>query len=72
MDGRRQYPSFLEYAVKHGLVEEGSDVSTTLILMTRYFIYVYGTCVGLEARQGVNGSMYAGDEQVHRHGTCQS
>ncbi|KAI0960156.1 hypothetical protein AcW1_004754 [Taiwanofungus camphoratus] len=25
MDGRRQYPSFLEYAVKHGLVEEGSD-----------------------------------------------
>ncbi|KAF9809828.1 hypothetical protein IEO21_07228 [Rhodonia placenta] len=25
MDGRHQYPSFLEYAVKHGLVEEGSE-----------------------------------------------
>ncbi|KDQ64208.1 hypothetical protein JAAARDRAFT_166238 [Jaapia argillacea MUCL 33604] len=25
MDGRNQYPSFLDYAVKHGLIEVGSD-----------------------------------------------
>jgi carboxypeptidase D len=28
MDGRRQYPSFLEYALKHGLVKEGTPVGT--------------------------------------------
>lgn len=27
MDSKRQYPAYLEYAVKHGIVEEGSDVS---------------------------------------------
>jgi hypothetical protein len=26
MDARRQYPSFLDYAVKHGLLEENSEV----------------------------------------------
>lgn len=28
IDIRHQYPSFLDYAVKHGLIEEGSDVSS--------------------------------------------
>jgi carboxypeptidase D len=27
IDGRRQYPSFLDYAVKHAILEENSDVS---------------------------------------------
>ena len=26
IDGRNQYPSFLQYAVKHGLIEDKSDV----------------------------------------------
>lgn len=26
IDARRQYPSYLEYGLKHGLVETGSDV----------------------------------------------
>ena len=30
IDARRQYPSYLEYGVKHGLVEAGSDVRETL------------------------------------------
>lgn len=30
IDGRRQYPAYLDYAVKHGLIEENSDVSDTL------------------------------------------
>lgn len=33
MDGRHQYPSFLEYAVKHGLVEEGSEVGIAFTLL---------------------------------------
>jgi carboxypeptidase D len=28
IDGRHQYPGFLQYAVKHGLVEEHSEVCT--------------------------------------------
>lgn len=28
MDARRQYPAYLDYAVKHGLVDENSDVSS--------------------------------------------
>ena len=27
MDSKRQYPAYLEYAVKHGIVEKGSAVS---------------------------------------------
>ena len=30
MDARRQYPAYLEYAVKHGIIELGSDVRTAL------------------------------------------
>ena len=26
MDARRQYPAYLDYAVKHGIVNEGTDV----------------------------------------------
>lgn len=26
IDARRQYPAYLEYGLKHGLVETGSDV----------------------------------------------
>ena len=26
MDARRQYPAYLDYAVKHGIVDEGTDV----------------------------------------------
>ena len=26
IDARRQYPAYLEYGLKHGLVESGSDV----------------------------------------------
>jgi carboxypeptidase D len=32
MDGRRQYPSFLEYALKHDLVKEGTEVITRSLL----------------------------------------
>lgn len=32
IDVRHQYPSFLDYAVKHGLLEEGSDVGTFMML----------------------------------------
>jgi len=31
MDARRQYPAYLEYGLKHGLVEAGSDVWKTLV-----------------------------------------
>lgn len=27
IDGRSQYSAYLDYAVKHGLIEEGTDVS---------------------------------------------
>jgi hypothetical protein len=30
IDGRNQYPSYLEYATKHGLVEVNSDVCLPL------------------------------------------
>lgn len=30
IDARRQYPAYLEYGLKHGLVETGSDVRETL------------------------------------------
>ena len=33
IDGRNQYPAYLEYAVRHGLVEEGSDVSIILCFL---------------------------------------
>lgn len=33
IDGRSQYPAYLEYAVKHGLVEESSDVSMRCIFI---------------------------------------
>lgn len=26
MDARRQYPAYLDYAVKHGIIEAGSEV----------------------------------------------
>lgn len=29
IDARRQYPAYLEYGLKHGLVEPGSDVRET-------------------------------------------
>lgn len=29
IDARRQYPAYLEYGLKHGLVETGSDVRKT-------------------------------------------
>lgn len=28
MDARRQYPAYLEYAVKHGIFEESSEVNS--------------------------------------------
>lgn len=31
IDGRSQYPAYLEYAVKHGLIEENSDVCAILL-----------------------------------------
>jgi carboxypeptidase D len=31
IDARRQYPAYLEYSLKHGLVESGSDVWKTFI-----------------------------------------
>jgi len=31
IDARRQYPAYLEYGLKHGLVESGSDVRETFI-----------------------------------------
>jgi len=31
IDARRQYPAYLEYGLKHGLVESGSDVWETFI-----------------------------------------
>jgi carboxypeptidase D len=27
IDAKRQYPAYLDYSVKHGLLEENSDVS---------------------------------------------
>jgi carboxypeptidase D len=31
IDARRQYPAYLEYGLKHGLVETGSDVRETFV-----------------------------------------
>jgi len=31
IDARRQYPAYLEYGLKHGLVESGSDVWETFM-----------------------------------------
>lgn len=31
IDARRQYPAYLEYGLKHGLVESGSDVREIFI-----------------------------------------
>ena len=39
MDSKRQYPAYLEYAVKHGIVEEGSAVSFVLLSSHRVFAY---------------------------------
>ena len=33
IDARRQYPAYLEYGLKHGLVETGSDVRQTIVLI---------------------------------------
>lgn len=33
MDARRQYPAYLDYATKHGLLEEGSNV--------RFFLFIF-------------------------------
>ena len=32
MDARRQYPAYLDYAVKHGIIEQGSDVGSAPFL----------------------------------------
>jgi len=32
MDARRQYPAYIAYALKHGIIEQGSDVSSILFL----------------------------------------
>ena len=34
IDARRQYPAYLEYGLKHGLVETGSDVRRSFVLTT--------------------------------------
>ncbi len=31
IDARRQYPAYLEYALKHSIIEENSDVSEQLL-----------------------------------------
>ena len=36
IDGRNQYPAYLEYAVKYGLVEENSDVSRSIVYSIYY------------------------------------
>ena len=33
IDARRQYPSFLDYAVKHGIVELNSDVFALIYII---------------------------------------
>ena len=33
IDARRQYPAYLEYGLKHGLVETGSDVRWNFVLV---------------------------------------
>ena len=36
MDARRQYPAYLDYAVKHGIIELGSDVRTSPFIFLLY------------------------------------
>lgn len=37
IDARRQYPAYLEYAVKHSIIEENSDVSVCFL---QYAVYL--------------------------------
>ena len=53
IDAERQYPAYLDYAVKHGLVEENSDVGPQYLTFS--FRYSHFLLLDLEANQGTDG-----------------
>ena len=62
MDSKRQYPAYLEYAVKHGIVEEGSAVSFVLLSSHRVFAYEIYRYVAIQEKQKGDGRLRGRDE----------
>ena len=62
MDSKRQYPAYLEYAVKHGIVEEGSAVSFVLLSSHRVFAYEIYRYVAIQEKQKGDGRLRSRDE----------
>ena len=62
MDSRRQYPAYLEYAVKHGIVEEGSAVSFVLLSSHRVFTYEIYRYIAIQEKQKGDRRLRSRDE----------
>lgn len=62
MDSRRQYPAYLEYAVKHGIVEEGSAVSFALLSSHRVFTYEIYRYIAIQEKQKGDRRLRSRDE----------
>lgn len=55
IDGRSQYPSFLQYAVKHNLIEDKSEVC---LLPFRLHFGSHTSSIGLETCEGGHGQLH--------------
>jgi hypothetical protein len=58
IDGKNQYPAYFDYAVKHGLIEEGSDVRACIIIIrSRIFLATYFN-IAIQRRSKTNPGMF--------------
>lgn len=55
IDARRQYPSYIDYAVKVGILEANSDVR--IMPVSHVFLLTIDVMTGLENRKTKNGRM---------------
>lgn len=58
IDGYTQYPSYLEYAVKHGILSESEDVSLRSYHIDAHLELSNTICIGIQTGEERDGGVY--------------